>query len=357
MSNTFDAQIDSIIRQTEQKIVFQAVESLMDAAKLSVQDAKTCIYWRLGSKYLDKLSFYPLLALVGPAGSGKNTTMYALQRLPGKSSPITDCSQMTLSVAREELAKNYNATFFADEFDVLKPGVASIFMARYSRSNSIQSYKRQNPTNGRFEPVTVDIFGATVIHARNMIDEAALSSRTIQVFTRHQPGPYGDFKVNFDELDSIPFDLSNLKQTGGRAMVTYSPVIAIAQQIGDDDYLKNMDEIIQLEYQVLQENAEYDIASVILAKVVEIVLTRAQTLSNPWDRIDIEREIGSSIRSATEFVAPITINSNLTKLGFKSERRGGRRWLYPTPSSLKLATIRRNYKDEELELLFADSGI
>lgn len=340
--------IESAFQAADKSVTDQAVNSLIDAAKLSLRDAKTCIYWRLGTNYLEKLEFYPTLALVGPAGSGKNTIMKALRSMSGRCSGITDCGSITPATARDELAKHYESTFFADEFDEIRPEVERIFMSRTTRSMSDQVFKKQYKP-GDYRQVTLNIFGATAVHKRNLIDDPALSSRSLQIYTRHAEGPYGVFNANLDALEALTFDMSEVKNVGGRIETTWSPILEIARQLGDIEYLAEIEAERVVESKLLRQKAEYDYSSVVLAKVVEILA--GKILGNRWERIDIEETIGKDIRRDYPNIAPITLNSIMNNLGFFTERRGGRRWLTPELAAIKFAALRCNYQDEWIDTL------
>jgi len=337
-----NSEIDSIIRKTEQKLVSDTVESLISAAKLTLKDAKTCIYWRLGTNYLSTLDFYPALALVGPAGSGKNTTMKALRLMPGDSSGMVDCGGLTPAASRDELALFLDKTFFADEFDNIRPEVERIFMSRTTRDMSTQVYKRLVGP-GKYEQKAHSIFGATVLHKRNLIDEPALASRSIQIFTRHQEGPYGRFECDVLNLSALKFDMSGVVLEGGRIESTWSPILEIARQLEDVEYIEEISKGMAVETRLLRQKAEYDYSSVVLARVIELLLSKP-TLSR-WYKIDIELDIGKPIRVDYPNIAPITVNSILNQLGFLTDRRGGRRWLYPEIEAIKVAAQRANYDD------------
>ena len=329
------------------------IESLADAAKLNEQDARTIVYWRLGSRYAPELSFYPNLALVGPAGSGKTTIMESMGMMPGEASGLHACTTLTVATARDLLASWRDKVFFADEFDSAKPDVAALFMARTTRSMAEITYKEAVTAN-KFKQTSVNIFGPSVLHLRNSLDDPAQSSRAIQIFTRHEDGPYPDFECDREYLDALTFDMSQVKTKGGRIVTTWAPVIEVARQVGDEPYLKVIQHEIEMEKTSLREKAEFDNASLVLAKVIEYLYERPE--ANRWDRIDVEAYIGRPLRFDYPYLAPLTIATTLRGLGFFTVRAGGRRWLFPDPQSLAAAKARRNFDDEKFADLFEGSA-
>jgi hypothetical protein len=347
LDDTVNDQISDIFRESAKTVVQDAVLSLVEAAKLSLRDAKTCIYWRLGAVYLEKLNFYPVLALVGPAGSGKNTIMKALKSMPGGCSDITDCGLLTPAATRDELAANHNLTFFADEFDDIKPEVGRLFMSRTTREMSNQTFKKLYKP-GDYRQALVNIFGATVIHKRNKIQEPAMASRSIQITTHYVDGPYGTFKIDYSSLESLYIDMTNVKEDGGRIESTWAPVLEVARQLGDISYLDLFDTERAAATKSLRQRSEYDNNSIVLAKVVEVLMAKS---INRWSRIDIEDSIGRSLRVDYPYLVPIVVNGVLEDLGFFTERSGGRRWLYPEFEAIKLASQKCYYKDTDIDML------
>lgn len=332
-----------------------AVLSLADSAKLDLRDAKTIIYWRLATRYSSQLNFFPALALVGPAGSGKGTIMAALKVMPGESSPITDCEIITMAACRDMLGANKDKLFFADECDGLKPEVSHLFMARCNREMADITFKESVGPAGssKFEQRTVNIFGPTVLHLRNQLDDPAKSSRSIQIFTRHADGPYPDFFADLSALFMLEFDMGHVRTTGGRVVVTWAPVLAVAEQLGDDEYLTDIQALIDMEMRSLREKAEFDPASVVLARIVDYLVNRPKEYQ--WDRIDIDAYIGRHLRLDYPNLEAPQVNNIITSLGFQTERRGGRRWLWPDAPSLQVAAWKRHYVDVELEELIASA--
>ena len=322
------------------------VQSLIDATKLSERDARTCVYWRLGSRYAAQLEFYPALTLVGPSGSGKTTIMDSLRQMPGESSPILACTVFTMAALRDKLCEYESKLFIADEFDGVKPEVEYLLMARTTRSMSDIVYK-EGLGNGKYEQTVAHIFGPTIIHTRNLIDDPARSSRSIQIFTRHEDGPFTEFNPDYVVTASLEFDMSGVIYRGGRTASTWSPVLEVARQLGDLNYLAEIQAELELEARTLRQKAEYDNASVILARIVELISQRDD--EHRWDRLDIDNSIGRPLRFDFPYLTPLVVNNVINQLGLMTERRAGRRWLWPDWRSLKVACRKRNYEDAEFQ--------
>jgi energy-coupling factor transporter ATP-binding protein EcfA2 len=324
------------------------VQSLIGAVKLSEQDAKTCVYWRLASRYAAELDFFPALYLVGPSGSGKTTIMHAMRDMPGEASDVLACTIFTMAALRDELVKYENKLFIADEFDETKPEVQYLLMARTTRSMASIPYKNALG-NGKYEQVVAHIFGPSILHTRNGIDDPARSSRGIQIFTRHEDGPFTEFEPHYIEMALLEFDMSSVVYKGGRVISTWSPILEVARQLGDEDYITAINADLEVEARVLRQKAEFDNASLVLAKIVEYICERPA--DQRWQRIDIEAWIGRPLRFDFPYMSPLIINNVINQLGLLSKRTGGRRWLFPEPAALRLACKKRGYHDEEFEAL------
>jgi hypothetical protein len=330
------------------------VESLIGATKLTLTYAKTLVYWRLTNPHVEQMRFIPKLALVGPSGSGKTTNMEAAKAMPGESSPIVPCALLTMATCRDLLAEWKNKLFIADEADDLRPDVNMLFMARSNREMALINYKEPISQN-KYKQSVADIFGPTLIHHRNEIEDPAQSSRSIQIFTRYEDGPFTEFEADLDALNSIKLDMSSVPRYGGRELTTWAPVLYVAEQVGDHEFVREILAEMEVQKQLLREKSEYDTASLVLSMVVQVVASK--THMHRWDRIDIEHEIGQPIRDDFPNLSPLTIASTLRSLGFYTERRGGRRVLYPEKNALELAARRRNYQDTQLEKLIRDETL
>jgi hypothetical protein len=324
------------------------VQSLIGAVKLSEQDAKTCVYWRLASRYAAELDFFPALYLVGPSGSGKTTIMHAMRDMPGEASDVLACTIFTMAALRDELVKYENKLFIADEFDETKPEVQYLLMARTTRSMASIPYKNALG-NGKYEQVVAHIFGPSILHTRNGIDDPARSSRGIQIFTRHEDGPFTEFEPHYIEMALLEFDMSSVVYKGGRVISTWSPILEVARQLGDEDYITAINADLEVEARVLRQKAEFDNASLVLAKIVELICERPD--EQRWDRLDIDNAVGRPLRFDYPYLTPVVINNVINQLGLFTERRGGRRWLWPDWRSLRLACKQRNYEDPEFNVL------
>lgn len=329
------------------------MESLSSATKLSTHDSKKAIYWRIATRYSEQLKFIPALAMVGPSGSGKTTTMEGLSRLPGESSPIYACSTLTMANCRDLLAEWKDKLFCADEADDLKPEVKFLFMARSNRDMAVINYKEAVSQN-KYKQATADIFGPTIIHHRNEIEDAAQSSRSIQIFTRFEDGPFPPFEPDLEALAAITLDMANVPVYGGRAYTTWAPLLHVARQLGDEAFIAEVEAEIELQKEMLRSKAEFDNASLVLGKVIEVIASRA--LEHRWDRIEIDYLIGQQLRYDFPNLTPMVIGMTLRTLGFFTERRGGKLWLYPDRASLEIAARKRAYRDADLDFLLGLEG-
>lgn len=330
-------------------------EALNDASQIGLNNALTATYWRIGSLKIKEVSKYPGLAFVGPSGSGKSTNMGALKQMDIASSVTVSCIRLSTAEARDQLAGARDLTVFCEEFDQLSDPKSAyiLFHSRSDRDLSKLAVKIQSATNGPYHSETVDVFGATVVHSRNSFDDPALGSRFITLPTRHQKGPFTPYR-NVGDVREIAKSLVLQDQPPGEGRIhdTWWPVLCVAAQLDDNQWLEWASGQIKMEQEALLEAAEYDRKSVILGRIIEVVWSRSQHEVDPWFRINIHSEISEYLRvRGYPDITPWQVNSELNSLGLKTIRSGGRRWLFPTPLRLILACQKSGYEDEWIEEL------
>ncbi len=344
------------------------VDAFTSAVKLSANDAKTLIYYRAASTKLSGLRFFPAVAMIGPSGSGKSTAERGMKSLHSDSTYSFSCSGITAASARDELAKAYNLVAIVEEFDQLKDqlGTSRFFQARCDRETSSIAFK-EPLQNGSYRDKTVELFGGTILHARNNLAEPALVSRTITVHTKHQPPPYSEVLIPQGSFAHLLSQVDwSVQATGmgvnGRLYDTWYPILRVAAGIGDQEWLDYAEIQIKLLQRRLEEAAGYDYRQVILARIVELLSDRDQmSLGNAWtwDRINIGLDIGEHLRKTTlPQLSAWEAADTVKDLGFVTTRRGGRAWLIPSPVTVVLACHENGYEDEwvdDLKLALASN--
>ncbi len=341
-------------------------EALNAASLIGLNHALTAVYWRIGSLKIGQVSKYPGLAFVGPSGSGKSTNMNAMKDMDMVSTTTVSCIRLTTAEARDQLGAAKDRTIFCEEFDQLADPKSAmvLFHSRSDRNLSTLAYKAQHTDKGAFHSETVDIFGATVTHSRNDFDDPALSSRFIVIPTRHQSGPFVPFRPQGD-LREVSDSITLMDQPPGKGRIhdTWWPVLCVAAQLNDSEWIEWATGQIELEQGALLEAGEYDRKAVVLGRIIEVVSKKDELRSeyggsrDPWERIDLHHDVGEPLRkNGYPDLTPWQVNAAVISMGMKAVRSGGRKWLHPSPLRLALACERVGLEDDWIEGLKSKIG-
>lgn len=332
---------------------------LQDASKLDANQAKTVMYWRLGTPAIvDPFTrSYPALGLIGSSGTGKSTIQGAIINLNPESCHTFSCQGVTPAVTRDELAKAIDKVAVIEEFDEVTDlkAASKYVQARCYRDTSDLSYKEPLEKGGYRDKI-VHLWGATVYHCRNAPSDPALVSRSILVYTRHEKGPYPEYDIG-PEIFREVYGSINWKvidsgiDFSGRVYDTWKPILRVANAIGDTDWLKWAENQIRLLQARLEGAAEYDYRQAVLAQIVQVLVARESSLmTDPWDRIAVNEDIGLALRSSLlPNISPWEVADTIKGLGFRTSRKGGRLWLLPTPVEVILACHENRYEDEWID--------
>lgn len=333
------------------------VQALQQACKLDLNQAKTAMYWRLGANWItdENVKFYPALGLIGPSGSGKSTIEEAQYAVHPESCHKFSLEGATPAVTRDELEIAFNKIAVIDEFDMVSDvkAAARFIQARCSRATASILYK--NPAE-HYKAKTVNMWGATVYHIRNAPEDPALVSRSIMINTRQEDPPFIPFDVTPETyraiFNSINWTLPRPVDGMGRMFDTWNPILWVGQCVGDEEWVAWVNKKLALLQQRLKEAAGFDHKQVVLARIIEIVANRTPSkhpFDGIWDRIAVHEEIGLPIqKDLLAKMTPWQVAEEIKSLGFKTERRAGKLWLYPSPSSVILAADSVRYEDEWL---------
>ncbi|MFC1907655.1 hypothetical protein ACFLW8_06180 [Chloroflexota bacterium] len=167
---------------TNNEIVESYVEGITAACGLSINEAKTVIYYAVATHGISNINLMPMLILRGPQSTGKSTIIEILKQIVNKPNIID--GKVSPAVLRDKLG--YETTALIEEADSIDEG---LLIRRYSRQTSNTVVKRGGAMKG-FQNEQLDIFGATVLHRRVPFRDAALDTRSIIITTRYKTGGY-----------------------------------------------------------------------------------------------------------------------------------------------------------------------
>jgi len=206
------------------------------ASGITLEQAKTCLYYAQTTYMLpDKLDKMPILTISGALGTGKSALLDQMSRLVNEPNVI---SGETISTLRDEL--NGTVTALIDEGDRVDE---LLLIKRYSKANAKITYKVARDKN--WEPVTCNVYGATIICRRLPFENQATKSRSITIRTRYNPGNYEVIDVDTKPLEEMARMTSINVRVSQRVADNWLPLRTLATSSHDEEWLKYSDEEIR----------------------------------------------------------------------------------------------------------------
>ncbi len=207
------------------------IPALMGASGITFKQAKTCFYYALATHFIpDKLNLMPILAIIGPQGTGKTSLMKQLAKLVNGPKDIAAESEPTL---RDSFAKAITALI--DEGDNV---FERLLHRRYDKTISVMDHKVPRGANYWVTKHT-DIFGATIIGRREPFKDAATTSRSIIIKTIYRSGKYRirNFRKASACLSAFAEKIDLKLKSSQRIKDNWMPLQTIARYLKDDEWL------------------------------------------------------------------------------------------------------------------------
>jgi hypothetical protein len=241
------------------------ISALMRASGINRLQAKTCFYYTVSTHLLpDKLGLMPILAIIGPLGTGKSKLLTQLGRMVKQPKLIGAESQSTL---RDELSNTVTALI--DEGDKL---YEPYLVRRYAKDTSQISYKLATDDKG-WRKVDADIFGGTIIARRTPFADQATKSRSIVVATRYNPGDYYVTDIDREEIMKIADTASLALTSSQRVRDNWLPLQSIASSIDDREWLEFSEKQIEKDIQSMMASQDFEPDEAVLVALRENMLT------------------------------------------------------------------------------------
>lgn len=344
-------------------VIDTPVSIIQKATGLTQGQAKTCVYYAGTTHRMDDLDFLPMLAALGPPGTGKSTLLRMMKTLCYQPSDILDCDGITVAALRDVLIANRDATVILEEADkAASPGKAEDFLrARCGRVTARIEVKEAREVGWTQKPRY--LFGASVLHRRQPFRDQAVQSRAIIIRTQLRKGTFVEEKIEDSMRDAVSklaknIDLKaeppNPYDIAGRVVDVWRPLLLIAKAMRDKDYLLWAWNEMKAADDELRDGHNYEPEALILNRVIELVTeedptTKKTKFKSPMDRVKVDESIGGYLRKHyVPYPTPFQVTATLKKLGFVVNRSGGIAWLYPTEAAVKAAAQQIGLDDEVL---------
>ena len=305
------------------------VQLIQSTTGLDGNDSKTVVYFAIATHALPNLEKFPILAIYGPAGTGKTTVLEILEQLVYQ--PIKIDGKVTKAVLRDKLLAE--TTALIDEAD----GIYEEWMVNRYSKGSVGVEVNREKQGGWFKDL-INLFGATALHRRTPFKDPAILGRSLTVSTRPKEGGVRPFKAaHFQQYtDEIKVLAQKVNwgvgddQNTDRTADTWAPLLAVDAFLGGGwapfarQQLERARANLRLGHEEEPTQAVYR---------AFLALARPDEELGPEERVPLA-DINKRLKEEQN-LSSWQIGITLRDLGFETRRVGGNQYAY-TGGSAKL---------------------
>ena len=210
------------------------------------------------------------MVILGPPATGKSSLLESITRLVYIPRVIEAESIPTF---RDKLANNPPKSTCTAILDEGHTVYEDYLIKRYSKNTAELNYKKK--AGGRWETDTINIFGATVIVRRTPFQDAATTSRSIYIRTRYKRGHYRvpSFRKARSNLSKIAHEVDINRDSSERISNNWMPLQAIAEYLGDDEWLEYSKAEIERSTRALMGSQKYEPEQALLMVLRHTMIT------------------------------------------------------------------------------------
>ena len=245
----------------------EIVEEIVKVTGLSQRQAKIVLYYAGATHGLLELRKFPILCVQGEPGTGKSTILEILQVLCKDASKFTGRGTSE-AAARDELP--FLGTAIIEEADTIKE---DHLFNRHDRSISKMPYKKAGEDG--YKQTNLQLFGATVLHRRDGADSGALASRSIDIHTKFSEGVvpldteiFEQFREELRTLAKSVDWRAVPTNTGSRSRDTWQPILAFAQNVGDEEFLDSIEQEVDKLTQSLKFGMNFETRQAVYGSIL-----------------------------------------------------------------------------------------
>ncbi len=264
---------------------------------------KKIAYYALATHFLKVFDPFPILVIYGPPSTGKSETLAILGRLCHKAISASG-EGLTEAAFRSTMAEAHECTLIIEEGEKISaPGMEEELILRFERATAKIGKMVRDGDEWRLE--IFKIYGATILHRRNLFRSAALLRRAIPIRTKRIEKEYSEiadheelFRQFHDKLEALPNlpKLINVWGIEGGIFRCFRPLLALALYLNDTDFANKLLDETGRATRELKEEESYLEAPVILKALIGLTYEHVRKKFT-LDRIGIEaREINPYIR-------------------------------------------------------------
>lgn len=326
------------------QIVTNYANAITLACGLSLNQAKTVIYWVVVTYGIEKLELMPILTITGPQGTGKSTLMKLTGQICYR--PRQMDGEMSKAELRDKL--EINTTALLEEADNVDE---RLLLKRFSRQTATTSIKDGSASQG-WKSKPVHFFGSTCVHRRISFKDAALDSRSIAIRTAYKQGTYTVPVLDPAPLSAIAAGIDWSQRVpavaglDGRAVDAWMPLCQVAVACNDVEFMAYVIGQINEAIKNLKEGQAQEPVQLVVSKLIALAWDDHDKLFK--DRVALKaiekglKEDGSRINSWQAGKA-------LREQGFGVRTIGGTQYAEVTKPQLKNVAEKLGIDDDLLK--------
>lgn len=308
-------------------VIAQAVGMFQEVSSLNENQAKTVAYYIIATHGLPALKKIAILIFQGWFGTGKTTLLEAIKMLAYK--PQWLDGKVSKAVLRDSLLGE--TTALIDEADET---YEQLLVNRFARQSAKIRFKREAEVG--WTNVVQDIFGATAMHRRTPLKDAAIMSRSILIPTKHRDGVKPFDQARFLALaaefqaaaTAIPWSELDGNQ-GDRIADGWEPLMFAARWFNDDEWLAYADVRIAKSRADMRMGHGEEPTVIVLRTLTAMALSdmAGNLLEEPRERVQLGqlvKRLGDSGLSFNSW----QVGQELRDLGFETRTVGGMQYVY-----------------------------
>jgi len=245
------------------KLLEPYYKAMTTASGITDEQARLCVAYAIVTHHdFDQI---PVLLFRGALATGKSEAMKQLAKICKEPKEIY---ANTTPALRD--AFNRCQTAIIDEADSIDE---SLIRDRYSRETGVREYKRLGRGN-KWETVTAEIFGATILTRRDPIADTALRSRCIVIETKQREGNFHQSDVSYEEFKQIAEQVKLCKEDwiSDRIHDTWKPILEVSFGIEDLILAAYASTEMQREMRNLRDGQEYDATAACMGAIVGLMI-------------------------------------------------------------------------------------
>ena len=303
----------------------KAIVAIMGASGITEEQARTCLYYAIATYFLpDELELMPILAIIGPIGTGKTDLLEQLRKMVNGPRLIKARTYPTL---RDKFGKT--TTALLDDADKIDE---EILIHRYSKIGSVIDHKVDISPRidvSKWRDKKTDVFGATIITKRVPFKDSAVTSRSIIIKTKYVRGKYKikGFRNAHEVLSKIAekIDLEEMgKTTSHRTKNNWMPLRAIARYFKDDEWLEYSKKEVKGSTRVLKVGQSYEPEEALL-RVLKEKMKEAMTSTGTlfYKTVLLSTMKDDLLKQFDVRLTNIQIHEILSELGFQVVSHSG----------------------------------